>query len=606
MRTSSNWPQAAVWLAFAAGVLLSLALWNNIELPFSNPWDVHGLLTEKQFNPANNIIRFLMFCSLPTLLAIIVRALLSWVRPTTMPTDQDQRFTVSMTLALAIFFALLAIMLQTYHSNGPFDTFHEGESLGPAVSWDWGHVPYKDSLFVHGLFQDPLRSVLAFDLFGRSIGAVRTLESIINVSTIVLLSVYLVRLFRRETYSILMATVVIVFLLNSTSILIPPRDLTTVLFLLVVTGLEPLLQRDSERPVAKWRPLLIGILLGFIPLASIAYSLDRGLYLFGTSLVVLTLLAWPGVVQRGIKVRLFLFAGIGLMLAFVLLILAFRGGLSEFIRFALFLFPKYKELMDGMVYEIQDPRIFFASVLPAVNLCWVCIRYLESRRRGAKIADYIQNHLTELVLLILSFLFFRNALGRADWEHVTYSILPTFLLSLYLFLGTGSTQGSEPSTHALFPRHRVMVAILLGIVLMIQQIGATGAMAKKFPLTTPDAEFIPESYQKAVAFLKENLAEDERFFTLTSEASWYYFVNRPCPSRFSVVWFAMPTFLQEEIIADLERNNVKYVLFRNKSHFNAIDEISTESRLKLLVSHIRKHYRPDQNLDGQEIWIKKR
>jgi hypothetical protein len=45
---------------------------------------------------------------------------------------------------------------------------------------------------------------------------------------------------------------------------------------------------------------------------------------------------------------------------------------------------------------------------------------------------------------------------------------------------------------------------------------------------------------------------------MTSEGSWYYFIEKACPTRFPVVWFASTTFYQEEIVSDLKNNNVKY------------------------------------------------
>jgi hypothetical protein len=120
----------------------------------------------------------------------------------------------------------------------------------------------------------------------------------------------------------------------------------------------------------------------------------------------------------------------------------------------------------------------------------------------------------------------------------------------------------------------------------------------------PDSAFVPQDYKTAIAFLKENLGPGENFMTLTNEASWYYYVGRPCPSRFLVVWFAMPDFYQREVVRDLETKGVKYILYRNSFWTNSIDSIPNEKRLPILFRYVNEHYRFCRDLNGNEIWIK--
>ena len=78
--------------------------------------------------------------------------------------------------------------------------FHEGETLGTAIDYLNNKVPYKDSIFAHGVFQDPLRSVIAFKIFGHSIAASRTADSILSIITLLLFSTFLYLLFEKNIY----------------------------------------------------------------------------------------------------------------------------------------------------------------------------------------------------------------------------------------------------------------------------------------------------------------------------------------------------------------------------------------------------------------------
>ena len=62
MRTEYNKNIYLVNLAiFIVGILVGLFLWSKIQLPYENHWNVVGELTYKRFNPANNILRFVVF-----------------------------------------------------------------------------------------------------------------------------------------------------------------------------------------------------------------------------------------------------------------------------------------------------------------------------------------------------------------------------------------------------------------------------------------------------------------------------------------------------------------------------------------------------------------
>ena len=115
-----------------------------------------------------------------------------------------------------IFVLIMALNIPTYHSFDKYaDSFHEGESLGTAMSYMAGKVPYKETIFMHGIFQDPLRSVLAFKLFGKSIGSARTLESILKISSFVLLFILLLKLFQQNYLYAYITFLILIFFCHS-------------------------------------------------------------------------------------------------------------------------------------------------------------------------------------------------------------------------------------------------------------------------------------------------------------------------------------------------------------------------------------------------------
>jgi len=53
-----------IFIFTLASMLLGVFLWDKINLPYSNPENIYGVLSINKFNPINNDLRFLTFISL--------------------------------------------------------------------------------------------------------------------------------------------------------------------------------------------------------------------------------------------------------------------------------------------------------------------------------------------------------------------------------------------------------------------------------------------------------------------------------------------------------------------------------------------------------------
>lgn len=418
---------------FSIGITLGLFFWNKIELPFQNPWDVAGLLTQTRYNPANDLIRFAAFLLFPILIlsAVYLLNIRKFRDICFGQYSNNFRCSISTELPsltrkisaviLVIFTILTAVYHPTYHSAGRFDTYHEGETLGASVSYIEGKTPYKDFLFTHGIYQDPLRSIIAFNLFGRSIGSARTLQSIVKILAYVLLSVFLIKIYSGN-YSYCFITLIIFILLHERIrfaialipqfiptmyagfqiyvpqlTLIVARDITTFSFLITI----PLLQSFIMcREVDTRKFFMINFVFSFIPLASFGYSIDRGFYLFAVYLIVSPVLYFFFFRRSIFRTHYLTSSFLGLSSAMLLLWLLLRGGFSEFFKFTFLIMPRYKELMDGKVYPIHDIWFLAICILIAGNLYWVILKLIKefhsnSRKLVISIKNFIGKYLIE-------------------------------------------------------------------------------------------------------------------------------------------------------------------------------------------------------------------
>jgi hypothetical protein len=600
---------------FGLGTAVALSLYDKIQLPFHNPWNIRGLLAKASYNPSNNIIRFIAIVLAPSLLLALAslfkdvkNSILSSTveRSFSSPSDSSimrNKWLFFVSLLLCFFIAVNMRFPQ--YNPCTFSSFHEGESLGTGMSYLKGKVPYRDMLFVHGLFQDPLRSVIAFKIFGTSIGSMKTLNSAMRVLSFLLLFVSLLVLFRGEYLYAYAVFCILIFLIFNHYLVIQERDLTTFSFLAVTACL---VNDITGHKGFTLKHRLCVFFFSWIPIVSFCYSIDRGFYLLATYCVLLPIVLSLRTEEP--KHHALLFAILGLLFGIAVVAALHGRGFTSFIDFTFFTMPRYKELMDGGIYPFGDTIFLTIVLLISANVFWMTYRFLLTLHLSdtllAGVKNFVRTHTMEICLLAMSVFFFRSALGRADWYHVSYSTAPTYILTCYIII--------KHYLHNMLENHRMLRKIfvdctIIGIgyvsVLCVGMIIRTDLLSATFPVRKPDSAFIPENYKQTISFLRANLAANENFFTMTSEASWYYFIGKASPTRFPVVWFAMPPFYQEEIVASLKANNVKFILYRNLYWSNYIDDITSQERLPIVDAYIRAHYRYYKTIDDNELWIKR-
>ena len=122
-----------------------------------------------------------------------------------------------------------------------------------------------------------------------------------------------------------------------------------------------------------------------------------------------------------------------------------------------------------------------------------------------------------------------------------------------------------------------MLAVMIFSAFCIYRIYSGNLISQNVPLMVKDSELIPRpSYKATISFLKDNLSSEDDFFTMTSEGCWYYFIDRPCPTLFPLSCFAATNFYQHEVVEDLKKSNVKFILYRNNNWTSTIFGLSAE------------------------------
>ena len=555
---------------FLLGMVVSLMLYDKIELPFSNPWDIKGPVAAIKYNPHNDILRFVLVVAFPSIF-LLALTLNKYVRGLciskvarfgSVENNKKKRKSAELLVYLLLFSALLVQGGNTYRVQ-PLDTFHEGETLGPAIDYLNGEIPYKDFVFIHGVFHEPLRSVLAFKLFGQSIGSLRTLESLLGIVTLCLFTYTLHVLFKRNIHftSISFGCLMVVNYLYPAKIIwyITYIEIPLLLFLIVAVKIRGVIT-ETDQGIRRIRTHLLLFFFTFIPTLSFANSIDRGFFLSTAATLYSIGIYWVFIRKTDWKYLVSLLAGY--VFGLVCVGMAIRWAFYDFVQYVVVLL-RYEPLMNGYVYPFLRAEFLLPVLLLSITLYWLTGRFIETYwNQGRQFFNaskiFYVTHFLELLLFILAVFYFRRALGRADGAHLGGVTFAICILGGYVVM--------KHFTGPFFERRKrkqllltVASVFVLGFFFTVATPAVDWKNWYRFPLAFRDEAFIPMSYQPAIVYLKKGLGHDEDFLTLTSEASWYYFLDKPCPIRFALIYQAMPHFYQEEIVRTLKSRNIKYV-----------------------------------------------
>lgn len=595
----------AFFFSLLAGVA-ALCLWPYVRLPFANPEGFVGPLTEIGFNPANNILRFLLVVLAPAL-CLLIFCVVNRARISELPELAAPRGAAASPLDAMVYYAGLALIaawalicLASFLSgpfpSQPLDVFHEGEHLTPAFNyWTTGGM-WTRSFFVHGLVYDCLCDVWAWKLFGAiSIGAARFMHGLWTALIPASLALFLIAMAAslRQSVGALgaafvpLAIVVGLYLTNMQLHFLDRRDC------LVLAASACLLLFLARR--RKWLLCAAALLCAL----QVFVTIDRAAYAVAG---VVGVVAVDGLFRRDFRAlpgRLGLFLAVYAgTLAAVFACLGGREAAAFFDNAAYFI--RYKDYIDS--YEYLPPlaaRAQLVYVTPVVSivlqgLVLVRLAFVKSFRNSAP-------YLAGLLCALLAALYFRSALGRSDPMHVMYASTFAYIGLFYwaaLLVFYFSARLAPYVCLLLFSVVGVWIgseAVELGRrwdgwEAASRRIGEYAALN--------DEAFLTEGGRRLCAGLQAALRDEKSLFVYTSEAAWPYLLRKPSHNKYFVVWFAASLARQRELVEGLRKDPPRDIIFQSDAASNCFDGIPSNRRFPELHAYLASHYVPFDNVEN--------
>jgi hypothetical protein len=604
-----------VSLLLIAGWIAGFYLILNFDfLPFSNPLHAHGPFVDIRYNPNNDIVKFLILVMAPSVLFVIgyflfPRATKRFLLFDIKKAERPQIIKSKLRIPVNIFGFLLVILLifnlypYEYHLGDNLDPFHEGETLAATVNELHGLIPYKENLFVHGYFQDVGKTLLAFNFFGRSIGATRTMESLLMMINYFFLFLIMLLLFRKDMIYSLLVFLFLIFI-NTRPIadlyfryfnILLIRDFVVLLFVLVVYFLNKRLETATK-------DFITGVLIfifSFWPVFSFAISIDRGFFTTAAMMIISVFF-----LIKSYKKGLFPFfvtvwaAGIAISIFSVYLIMG--EGFESFIRFTFLEMPRYKELFDGIKYSFNSITFAFYPLIFSIGFFRMTYIFIYKRiTKNNSLYAFFDDYFIEIVLYVLAVLSFRSVLGRSEEVHLAYSSIFFFLWFFYTSYHSVFSFIINQSFQKFYLKFSVF---FLGGVFVFYLLATNygNQLEYRFPVKKTDSEFYPSKQIDFIKYFEKKVKNQEGFYNITFDIIFYYVFDKPSPSRFPILWIAATDEYQLQVINDLEKKKVKYIVC-----FNDLPERVISGDFDIVFDYFHSNYEMEKKFKHYSLYVRK-
>lgn len=504
----------------------------------------------------------------------------------------------------------------TAESSQWIDLFHRGESIGPASDYLRGKVPFRDTFVLHGMMEDGQLDAWLMKLFGRELN-VAILRTVI-IGAFLGVAIWFLGLALFDSIPLALLCVA----MGSWT----TAENNRTLFQVAAVALFWNALRRRSRMSAIFAGIFAGIALFF--------SYEIGVYTIVGGLAVALLLwitskrtTWDGMPPA--QAAIFFTIGVLLGIAPFAIWLATHGALDDFVTMSFVTIPKYIDAVwslpfpdivstfrkDLNLHTLAEFVLWekFHLILSPLTIAIAAIYFIQRwLRRRVDTFDYAL-----LVLTVFATVAQRTAFGRASFRHqyfAAFLIGPLLVLLAVLIvraLRNVWKDGGE-GTRAFIAALCVMTVPVIAVLFWIPDLvnvrlhDFTRYYGRVMKVDRDSkAEEVMWRITDVSKELHERLRPNEPFFDFSNQPAFYFFANRPNPTRFYQVPILSPREFQAETIRDLERAKTKVIIRRSPELFDQFDGVTNDLRAQAVSAYIDEVYRFHKAVRGVELWTRR-
>ena len=623
MRLTNLQINLVIFLSVILSILLCTLLWDKISVPFSNIVGAKGFLTEINYNPINDTIRYILFISFPLIIFLFLNLTLKKkflkIKDLFFEKNIESKYKDSSLLLISFIFIVFIILefLSLNLSNYRLDPLHDGDFLTPAQNYLFTGQFWLSSYTVHG-GSDFFYPLFMWKILGtETIGAGRSfiffLILIVKLSCI-LLSYQLTKISTlKDSSKILFFTIFAAILISMSHYEVPInysyfsyRDIFVILFMIFFVELFTLSKIKY----------LSTVLICLIATISLLFLIDIGFYL---NFILFFYIFYLFIIKKYTNI-----------LVIFLSLITFW-----FISISILSFDEFKAFLDHTKSMILSVDLMHGLKYPIPFFSIGEIEYGSRATRGLLlqltaglfILNYVffdekkiftTKKIFFVFLFLLSFIMYKNALGRSDTNHLRMSadfpilINCFFILNYFLLIFESKIKLKIKSPKKIYFASSIIFLLFFYIInsenYRINNIVNFNSNFSNY-IKLSDENFIDKKTIKLIDYYNKINEENDCVQNFTYDLAMPYLMKKPSCTKYFSSWIASPTIKQEDYINEIIHVKPQYILYKSSgTNFGLTYKVESpdiSERLALVNSYILTNYKKHKEFEDYIILEKK-
>jgi hypothetical protein len=583
-------------------IIFVAKFWGFIKLPYNDPLII-GTYSTNEFNATNDILRYLIFILLPVFIFLSFNIFFEkkdikkiiFELGTISGNIYKNNFAIKCSLVIILLFLILEFLSVNF-SLHTLDFLHEGQVLSSAYKSLLDNSLWSGSYVTVGIFYETLSSKFIWSIFDfQSIGLSRYPPIFF---TLVLKFLFIILLFKITKFLDLNTFYKnIFFIINSYISLsfldydIPSVDIISYREIPII--LTSILFIDYLQSI-KWKKYIL-VLLGFIAVISMYWSIDRGLV---CNLLILSIMFFLILTKRyNDLIILFLSVIFFYILSFLILGEEFHYFISNTTSII-------KEM--GYIHGLIHPEPFsneLNSSRATKTLTSIIIILIISLNLFFKAnkSFSIEFKTFLLFLSIVSFLSYIYALGRSDGPHIKHVFAhQLFFFSIYLIYIFLRFIENINKFNFLLKLKNIILFSLLVIFLFSLNLNIKNIL--DYPdrfneyIKLPDQKFLNESDANAINKIKPIVEQYDCIQLFSNDAALLYLLKKKNCTKYYFIWSVGSSNNQKKLVSDLK--NTKLIISKGTPF---VWDLAVSQKLPIVDNYIDQNFYIDQKIKDWEI-----
>ena len=170
-----------------------------------------------------------------------------------------------------------------------------------------------------------------------------------------------------------------------------------------------------------------------------------------------------------------------------------------------------------------------------------------------------------LFLFFLSFIMYKNALGRSDSYHIRMSNDLPLLINIYFIINYFIIKLEKKFNLTTLSHKKILVIVLLiSPLFFFDKINLSKIKSFKKEIQVlinlPSKHFIDDNKNEFIEKYKKLTSKDKCFQNFTDDLILLYLMDKPSCTKFIASWLASPNHLQDEYISSLVSSKPNYIV----------------------------------------------